>query len=130
MNEQQLHNQQQPIPSRPVMPQPPIQQPIIQKPQKKGFDLRYFFLALIVIGISGGLFAATRKTAPIPIPTPTDTPTPSPKTKSVVPLATQSAYLSLTQSIASLSSQIQQMQVSDTTLSPPTIELPLGFPNE
>jgi len=108
----------------------PVQQPIVQKPQKKGFDLRYLFLVLIIIGISGGLFAATRKPAPIPIPTPTDTPTPSPKSKSLVPLATQSAYLSLTQSIASLSSQIQQMQVSDTTLSPPTIELPLGFPNE
>jgi len=110
--------------------QMPVQQPIVQEPQKKGFDLRYVFLALIFIGISGGLFAVTRKPTPIPIPTPTETPTPSPKTKSVIPLATQSAYLSLTESIASLSSQIQAMQVSDTTLSPPTIELPLGFPNE
>ena len=128
--EQPAMNQTTPTPVLPAV-QPPSQQThVITTAPKRTFDKRYLFLFIILIGIGGGFVTATRQPTPIPLPTPSDTPTPTPKSKPVVPFATQSAYLDLTKSVASLSGVIRTLQVSDTTLSPPTIELPLGFPNE
>ncbi|MFH1013911.1 MAG: hypothetical protein V1769_05340 [Thermoplasmatota archaeon] len=128
--QQPTMNQSAPTPVQPVVQPPPQQAPVVATTPKRAFDKRYLFLILIVIGIGGGFFAATRQPVAIPLPTPTDTPTPTPRAKPVVPFATQSAYLDLTVKLSSLSGSIQSLQVSDTTLSPPTVELPLGFPNE
>ena len=115
---------------QPVISGPTSPNPVIQPQIKRHFDMRYLFLLLVVIGLGGGLLTAMRQPVSLPTPTPSDTPTPTPKSKPVVPVATQSAYLELTKSVASLSAQIKNLQVSDTTLTPPTVELPLGFPNE
>ena len=129
MEQSELHQQTRSS-VQPVMPPQVQQSPVVTPNLKRSFDKRYIFLLLILIGIGGGFFTATRQPIQIPVPTPSDTPTPTPKSKPIVALATQSAYLDLTKSVASLSGVIQTLQVSDTTLSPPTIELPLGFPNE
>ena len=128
--EQSTINQPSVMPVQQAVTPPSQQPPVVATPPKWTFDKRYLFLILIVIGIVGGFFAARRQPTPIALPTPTDTPTSTPKAKPVVPFATQSAYLDLTKSVASLSGVIGTLQVSDTTLSPPTLELPLGFPNE
>jgi hypothetical protein len=64
-------------------------------------------------------------TSPTPLPqegiaTPTPDLPPS-------PLATESAYMTLAGSVASLSADLRASVVSDPTLNPPAIELPLGF---
>jgi hypothetical protein len=132
--ENNMENSQPPPPLtppiQPVIPEPTVQPPIVQPPIKRSFDLRYLFLVLLIIGLGGAFFAMRRLPVSTPPPTPSDTPTPTPKLKPVTPVATQSAYLELTKGVASLSASISTMQVSDTTLTPPTVELPLGFPNE
>jgi len=115
---------------QPTIPPRHQQVPAVSPLIKRPFDKRYLFILLIIIGIAGGFFTAGRQPIQTPGPTPSDTPTPTPKSKPVIPMATQSAYIELTRKVASLSGAIQNIQVSDTTLSPPTIELPLGFPNQ
>lgn len=130
------NNLNQPIPSQPINPAvPPVAAPPIEegppiKKTKRPFDLRYLFIMLIIVGLVGGLVTVVKKQSTTPTPTPTDTPTPTLKTKPVIPLATQSAYLELKSSVASLSAFVNSMNISDTTLTPPTIELPLGFTND
>jgi len=117
----------------PFTPPNPTSGPLPREKQlKPSFDPRIFFIMLIIVGISGGIFFGMKQepSQEIPIPTITSTPTPSVITKPTSPLATQSGFLDLINSAASLSGAINAMQVSDTTLIPPTIELPLGFPNQ
>jgi len=116
--------------TQPILSSQAQQIPIISPNPKRSFDKRYLFILLIFIGIGGIFFTISKQPIQTPTPTPSDTPTPTPKSKPVVPMATESAYIELTKSVATLSGYIKNMQVSDTTLSPPTIELPLGFPNE
>jgi len=101
------------------------------KPKKK-FDLRYLFLLLIFVGIGGGIWTATRESIqPLEsVPTPSTLPIPTRTSKPPIAAASQSGYLDLIQNVSSLSAHISTIQITDTTLSPPTIELPLGFPNE
>ncbi len=54
------------------------------------------------------------------------TPTPTP-TRIFSPLATQSAFLKLQSTVASLSAQLNNYVVDDPSLSPPVLDLPLGF---
>lgn len=111
--------------------QAPQEIPAAPSPQpKKPFDLRYVFVTIIVLALVAGIVAVVwrpKEEAPAPTPTPTLTPTPIKRV--TIPLATQSAYLNLVAGAASLSSSINTLQINDTTLSPPTIELSLGFPN-
>lgn len=114
------------------MPHPTDDHSLVETPlkPKKPFDLRYVFVTIIVLALVAGIIAVVwrpKEEAPAPTPTPTLTPTPIKRV--TVPLATQSAYLNLVAGAASLSSSINTLQVNDTTLSPPTIELSLGFPN-
>lgn len=63
------------------------------------------------------------------------TPTPPSQEGSATPtpelppslLATQSAYMALATSVASLSADLRASVVTDQTLNPPVIDLPLGF---
>ena len=132
--DQQFPNQPTPTPIQPAVPgaqeQQFAQQPPLQQPSKRLFDLRYLFIILILIGLSGSLFMVTKGKTTTLVPTPTETPTPTPKVKPVVSMATESAYLELIQGVASLSAHINALEVSDSTLIPPTIELQLGFTNQ
>jgi len=104
--------------------------PVVVPEKKRSFDPRILFILLILIGIVGGFFSITRQSQEAPLPTPFDTPTPTPKSKTVIPIATESAYSGLVKNVGTLSESLQSLQVTDTTISPPTIELPLGFPNQ
>lgn len=81
----------------------------------------------LILGVS--IFLSKKSTPkenpPVSITeSPTVTPTPV-RTPSA--LASQSAFLQLEVKIASLSSAIQNYVTVDSSLSPPTIDLPLGF---
>ena len=88
--------------------------------------------ALIAICIGGGVLLTWRsfqQAAAIPIlpsPTPTAVPTPTP-IRTLSPLASQSAFLSLETNVASLSSQLRNFVTEDPSLTPPVLDLPLGF---
>lgn len=137
-----MPNAPTPPPGMPITPPPttaPIMQPTAGTPPptgipaypKKPFDMRFLLIGLIILAlVGGGIFALTRtppQEAPAPTATPTPSPTPVQRVK--VPLATESAYLDLSQAVASLSASINNLQLNNTTLIPPTIELSLGFPN-
>lgn len=85
---------------------------------------------IIFIVVAGSiLFAAGSRPKPTPPPpvvytTPTPTPTP---VRELSPLASQSAFLALEQSVASLSGAIGRLNIYDNTLAPPVLDLPLGF---
>ncbi len=64
--------------------------------------------------------APPQQTAPSPTPTPTPVRRPS-------AIATQSAFLLLDASVSSLSASIENYVVDDPMLSPPVLDLPLGF---
>lgn len=92
-------------------------------------------ITLIILGvIVGTLVAASTigKQKPVstaPTPTPTATPSPTPM-RHVALTATTSAFLSFNASLSTLSATLQGIQITDSTLTPPTIELPLGFANQ
>lgn len=124
------YTQTQPLP----MPVTPLsgdhQIPVGVSSKKHSFDPRVVFILLILVGIIGGYMTGVKPVSPTTLPTPSDTPTPTPKTKIVSTIATQSAYRELTVSVASLSASLRALQTTETTLTPPTVELPLGFPNQ
>lgn len=97
---------------------------------KPAFPL--WLAAAIAILIGGGLFFTwqtlqSKGTKPTePAPTPTVTPTPS-LTRQISSLASQRAFLSLQSEVASLSGAIDAYVVEDPSLSPPVIDLPVGF---
>ncbi len=89
----------------------------------------YILLILLLGGWVGFWASKTVKqikpsilTTPTPIAT---QPTPSNRQESAI--ATQSAFLSAVQSVASLSASLSTLTITDTILNPPAVELPLGF---
>lgn len=64
----------------------------------------------------------TAQTTPTPIGA---QPTPNNREQSAI--ATQSAFLTAVNSVASLSASVSSLTINDTTFAPPAIELPLGF---
>lgn len=62
----------------------------------------------------------------IPIIAPSATPSPTP-IRELSPVATQSAFISLQTRLASVSAAISATNLDDPSLSPPVIDLPLGF---
>jgi len=86
-------------------------------------------LGVLVILIVGSLvFAANRpkKSTVIPTPTPTVTPSPTP-IQTLTPFATQSAFVAFDQSVDTFPATVSGATVSDATLSPPSVDLNLGF---
>ncbi len=77
-----------------------------------------------------GLFIANRLLNPPETPgvpvveAPTSTPTPI---RILSTIATQSAFMALAQSHASLSAGLAATNLDDPSLSPPVLDLPLGF---
>lgn len=85
-------------------------------------------IILVVIIVSTLVASAARRpappVAPRPTPTPAATPTPIREMSSV---ASESAFILFTESVASLSASIQKVNIYDSTLTPPVLDLPLGF---
>lgn len=89
--------------------------------------------ALIAILIGSGVLLTGRSfqqnagspTVPTPTPTPIQSgPTPI---RTLSSLASGSAFLSLATDVASLSTQLRNFVTEDPSLSPPILDLPLGF---
>lgn len=106
----------------------PAPEPVV--PSKSGFPL--WGAAIIAICIGGGVlltwraFQQNEGFPTFPTSTPTAIPTPTP-IRTLSALASQSAFLSLSTGVASLSSQLRNFVTEDPSLSPPVLDLPLGF---
>lgn len=116
--------------TEPIIPETESQ-PIAEPTQpKRAFPL--WGAASIAVLIGAGLFLTWRSltSAPgapqAPTPTPTLVPTPTP-IRTLSRLASESAYLALEVNVASLSSGLRTFITEDPSLSPPVLELPLGF---
>lgn len=136
-----------PIPDVPQTPQESVNAPVPSKltpeymasiggiPGILGKYKKPLIIILIIIGVVLGAFLAfnafsnPQQTLATPTPTPTLTVTPTPM-RHMAPAATTSAYLKFEMSLASLSGTLEAVQITDSTLTPPTVELPLGFPNQ
>lgn len=109
-------------PSVPVAP--------IESRPKPSFPL--WGAALIAIFIGGGMlltwssFQQNEGFPTLPTPTPTTIPTPTP-IRALSALASGSAFLSLEANVASLSTLLRNFVTDDPSLSPPVLDLPLGF---
>jgi len=87
-------------------------------------------VAILMMGAIYGLQVG--RSVKVQTPTPSVAPTANPTTETVkqrelAPVATASAFLEIERSIASLSAAINAMNTNDTSLNPPSIELPLGL---
>lgn len=114
----------------PVAPVPPQDTMAVIKgfAQKYKAQLAIAGIILVIIVVSTLVASATRRPAPPvvarPTPTPAATPTPIRELSAV---ASQSAFILFTESVASLSASIQKVNIYDSTLTPPVLDLPLGF---
>jgi len=124
------------VPPAPMKSGPVSGQPVPPRPSKleELLDLLHtpwvIAAIVIVIGVMA-LFAirnAMQKPSPpaVPTPTPTATPTPTP-IRQRSPFATTSAFLNLDTAVSSFSASVKSYTTSDPSLSPPVIDLPLGF---
>jgi len=107
---------------------PSQEKPYTEKPKSKLVPILLGIVILILGGIYGMLIAKEKPTQTI---TPSE-PTPTASSSITISqplsaLATTSAFLTVEQTIASLSSAITTLNVTDTTLNPPTIDLSLGL---
>ncbi len=111
----------------PINPTLPIPASTLLARLKSPYGLIAGILFFLIIGSL--IFATTRKPVPVPIvptPTPTLMPTPTP-VRQPSAIATQSAFLSLEASVSVLISDLNTLTLQDPSLSPPVLNLPLGF---
>jgi hypothetical protein len=128
-------------PNPPILPQspnPPVYGPVLSDdaPAPHRFVVPHPYLligSVVVVLIAGSiLFASAGHTvapAATVAPTPTETPTPTPM-RTRTSFATGSAFLTFEKSTAALPDAIQNAVLTDQTLAPPVLDLPLGFSNE
>ncbi|MBI4066576.1 hypothetical protein HY411_02565 [Candidatus Gottesmanbacteria bacterium] len=85
--------------------------------------------SVAIIGIAALFIVRTLLSAPAPpIVEIEETPTPSPTPiRTVSAIATQGAFIALEQAYASLSASLTGTNLDDPSLSPPVLDLPLGF---
>ena len=79
---------------------------------------------ILLLILLRSLWPAPPPNTPTIAPSPTPSPTPIRK---LSPIATQSAFTSLEARLASVSAAISGTNLDDPSLSPPVIDLPLGF---
>jgi len=109
--------------------QPSVEKPYTEKPKSKLVPILMGIAVVLLGGIYGLLISQVQKPKVTQIaatPTPTAEPTLSTR-QPLSGIATSSAFVSLESSVASLSAAINALNVSDTTLNPPTLDLPLGL---
>ena len=120
-----------PLPEATFQPviEPSIEKPYTEKPKSKLVPI-LLGIGIVILGSIYGLLSAQMqkpKTTQIEAqPTPTAEPTIS-RSQPLSSIATSSAFTTIEASIASLSAAINALNVSDTTLNPPTLDLPLGL---
>lgn len=120
-------------PLQPQIPETPVPQagatvaPVVQ-PKNSFFPLLIAGIIVLLVGTIGLLIYKNMQKSPKPAvvvqlpPTPTPTPV-----RMLSTLATQSAFIKLETTISSLSSELNNYVVDDPSLSPPVLDLPLGF---
>ncbi len=109
--------------------QPSVEKPYTEKPKSKLMPILMGIAVVLLGGIYGLLISRIQKPTETQ-PAATPTPVAEPSITTMQPLsavATTSAFIALENSVASLSSAINALNVSDTTLNPPTLDLPLGL---
>lgn len=124
----------EPVPAEPMVVAPPQVVPAAPKEPwfsgNRAISLILSVVVLVVAGTAAFLFYARKAQKPLnqvmiaPTPMPIATPMPL---RIPSAIATQSAFLSLEAQTASLSGDLQMYQVQDPSLSPPVMDLPLGF---
>lgn len=111
------------------VPNPPLATLPVASPSSKKSVLVAALIALSIGFIA--LFAWKTLSFQSPIvstPSPTPTVSPTPRIVRVLSsIATESTFLSLESRVASLSAAIGNYVVEDPILSPPVLDLPLGF---
>jgi hypothetical protein len=134
----------QPISEKPMQnPNPPtsesvpvqttVQNDVSQFPQFTAPQIKFskiikifVIIIILLLGISGFLYYQKQHQNPVTMQ-PTPTPTETSVNKLVNPIATSSAFIELENSVASLSAKINSYNANDPSLSPPVIDLSLGF---
>lgn len=113
---------------QPNLPLP--ETPVPEIPKKKS-PLVLIFLGVAVLilgGIFGILLRKNVTSQPTPTASNTAVPTPTPAVnRPLSAIASTSAFLQTESAIASLSAAAAALNVSDTTLNPPSLDLPLGL---
>lgn len=101
--------------------------------QKKFSTIKVITGIIVVITLAiGGIFMQRARVSP-PKPPVSPSPqvvlaTPTPE-RQLSLVASQSAFIQLQLNVSSLTSNIQNVIVSDPSLAPPVLDLPLGFTN-
>jgi|GEM_PF-2511445 len=109
--------------------EPSVEKPYTEKPKSKLVPILLGIGIILLGGIYGLLSAQMQKPKTTQVTT-EPTPTVEPTILIGQPLssiASSSAFTTLETSIASLSASINALNVSDTTINPPTLDLPLGL---
>ena len=124
-----------PLSPMPVPSAPQVETPPPTKPSKleEFWDLLHtpwVIAAIVIVGIIFllGIRQAMQKpqVVVIPTPSPAATPTPTP-IRQLSAVATTSAFTNLDTAVSTLSTSVKSYNTSDPSLSPPVIDLPLGF---
>lgn len=94
--------------------------------------VRKILYVLLTLLLGGWVGFWANKTVTQIKPSTSATPTPASNAASQIArqesfIASQSAFLTAVQSVASLSASLSALTVNDTLLNPPAVELPLGF---
>jgi len=128
-NPQILPQSEQPVTYGPVLSRSPGSP--IQKNTHSYTKPLLAVLFIIFIFIVGAIFLISRKqpqTSLAPTPAPTIAPTPTP-VRAIAPYATQSAFIAFEKEVTELPQIIRQANLDDQTITPPVLDLPLGFSN-
>lgn len=109
-------------------PQPPVAPPV--PPHRKLPLMPLLSIIIVILTLIAGFFLFSQsqgtKQAVVAPSTPTPAPTRVPNRK-LSTVATDSAFMALEGDVTSLSTRVQEIKIQDTTLNPPSLELPLGF---
>lgn len=114
-----------------IVPNQP-EQPVIEPKKKIVVPTRTLILVgtiaivlLLSVLVAWSVFMPKQAVHQAPSPSPSQT---APSTsRQMTPFATSSAFLSVESSVASLSAVTTSYSVEDSTVAPPTLDLPLGF---
>lgn len=116
------------LPQQPVLPTaPPPGEPVSQHQQIP----KWLIVAAIIVTVllvAMGIVQLTQRPSVVAIPTPTPTIPSSPTPiRTLSPIATTSAFLTLDSSVASYAATVKAYNTSDPSLSPPVLDLNLGL---